>query len=140
MQITDAILSMKADVYRQAISQDSETGNINKTWSYYKTIDCLAKGVISNSVTRKTDAQNFGNTYDNVQMLQIRTNQKLTLREKITNIKDLSGKHIWTELDYPSDTPTVFEVIGTTPLTDPFGSTLAFDSTVKRSENQQLGQ
>jgi len=140
MQITDAILSMKADVYRQESSQDLETGSINKIWSYYKTIDCSAKGVISNSVTRKTDAQNFGNTYDNVQMLQIRTNQKLTLREKVTNIKDADGKYIWTELDYPSDTPTVFEVIGTTPLTDPFGSTLAFDSTVKRSENQQIGQ
>lgn len=136
----DAILSMKADVYKQQTSQDANTGSIRKTWIYYKTINCHAKGVISNSATRKTDAQNFGNTYDNVQMLEIRTKDKLTLREKITNIKDSNGNFIWTELNFPEDTPTVFEILGTTPLTDPFGNTIAFNSTVKRSENQEIGE
>jgi hypothetical protein len=46
---------------------------------------------------------------------------------------------IWTELDAPTETPTVFEVVGTTPITDPFGSVLGYNSTLKRSENQQIG-
>lgn len=138
--IINAVLSMSADIYRQQTIQDEETGHLQKSWIYYKTIDCHAKGIISNSATRKTDAQSFGNTYENIQMLEIRTNDKLTIKEKITNIRDRQGNYIWTELNAPYDTPTVFEVIGTTPITDPFGTTLAFNSTVKRSENQAIGE
>lgn len=138
--ILNAVLAMTADIYRQQTVQDEETGHLQKSWIYYKTINCHAKGVISNSATRKTDAQSFGNTYENTQMLEIRTNDKLTIKEKITNIKDKDGNFIWTELNAPYDTPTVFEVIGTTPITDPFGTTLAFNSTVKRSENQSIGE
>jgi len=137
--IIGGILAMKADIYKQQSVQDPDTGHIQKTWIYYKTIDCHAKGVISNSATRKTDAQIFANTYENVQMLEIRTVERLTIKEKLTNIRDKDGNYIWVELNSPYDSPTVFEVIGTTPVTDPFGTTLAFNSTVKRSENQTIG-
>jgi hypothetical protein len=63
----------------------------------------------------------------------------LTTREKVTNIRDMSGNYIWVELDFPTETPTVFEVMGTTPLTDPFGRVLGYNSSMKRSENQQIG-
>jgi hypothetical protein len=52
---------------------------------------------------------------------------------------DVAGHPIWTEINYPNETPTVFEVIGTTPITDPFGNVLAYNSSMKRSENQQIG-
>ena len=43
------------------------------------------------------------------------------------------------ELNYPTNTPTVFEVIGSTPVTDGFGTVIAYNSVVKRSENQTIG-
>jgi hypothetical protein len=73
-------------------------------------------------------------------MLQVRTAEKITLREKITNIRDLEGNVIWEELNFPTNTPTVYELMGTTPMTDPFGGVVAYNSTVKRSENQTIGQ
>jgi hypothetical protein len=30
--------------------------------------------------------------------------------------------------------------MGTTPVTDPFGRVIAYNSSMKRSENQQIGQ
>jgi len=138
--IIDSVLSMKLDVYKQFDAQDTETGSIVKEWVYYKTLDCHAKGIVSNSATtRSSDTQIFSNKYVNDQVVQIRTSEKLTLREKITNIRDAQGNCIWTELNFPTDTPTVFEVVGTTPLTDPFGRVLGYNSTTKRSENQQIG-
>ena len=138
--IIDSVLSMKLDVYKQFDAQDIETGSIVKEWVYYKTLDCHAKGIVSNSATtRSSDTQIFSNKYVNDQVVQIRTSEKLTLREKITNIRDAQGNCIWTELNFPTDTPTVFEVVGTTPLTDPFGRVLGYNSTTKRSENQQIG-
>ena len=62
------------------------------------------------------------------------------MREKITNIRDYEGTVIWEELNFPSNTPTVFEVVGITPMMDPLGGVLAYNATVKRSENQKIGQ
>jgi len=139
--IIDSMLSMKMDVYRQFDSQNSDTGAIIKEWHYYKTLPCHAKGVISNSATaRSGDRQSFSNKYNNEQVIQIKTVEKITLREKITNITDKNNNVIWEELNFPTSTPTVFEVVGTTPVTDPFGTVIAYNSVLKRSENQQIGQ
>ena len=136
-----SLLSMSADIYRQTEGQDSETGSIKKEWNYHRTVDCHAKGVISNSsTTRTSDKQVFDNRYRNEQTIQIRTTERLTIREKVTNIQDHYGEVIWKELNFPTETPTVFEVVGTTPITDPFGTILGYNSILSRSENQQIGQ
>lgn len=139
-QVVSAAFSMMVDLYRQFDIQDPNTGAIKKEWSYYETVPCYAKGVISNTATaRSGDRQTMSNRYENTQILEIRTSKKLSMRDKITNIRTQEGQVIWTELDFPSETPTVFEVVGTTPMTDPFGDVLAWNSVVKRSENQQIG-
>ena len=139
--LIDSVLSMQLDVYRQTEIQDPDTGAIKREWSYHRTLDCHAKGVISNSATtRSSDKQVFSNKYMNDQIIQVRTSEKLTMREKVTNIRDTAGNVIWAEANFPTETPTVFEVIGTTPVTDPFGIVIAYNSSMKRSENQQIGQ
>ena len=138
--LIQSVLSMKLDVYRQIDTQNADTGAIVKEWLFYKTVDCHAKGVVSNSATtRSSDKQIFNNKYVNDQIIQVRTENRLTTREKVTNIRDMSGNYIWVELDFPTETPTVFEVMGTTPLTDPFGRVIGYNSSMKRSENQQIG-
>ena len=137
--LVDSILSMSLDVYYQNDTQDLDTGAIKKEWTFYKTVSCHAKGVISNSASRTADRQQFSNRYVVDQLIEIRTEEKLTARQKITNIRDQQNNYIWTELDFPTETPTVFEVIGTTPMTDPFGNVISYNSLVKRSENQQIG-
>ena len=139
-EVVNAAFSMRMDVYRQIDKQDPDTGAIKKDWFYYKTIPCYAKGIISNSSTgRGGDKQTLSNRYENAQVVEVRTNEKLSIREKVSSIRTEHGEMIWTELNYPTETPTVFEVIGTTPMTDPFGDVLAWNSTLKRSENQQIG-
>jgi hypothetical protein len=131
---------MKMDIYRQVDLQNPDTGAIVKEWIYYKTVDCSAKGVISNSSSTRTNSiQSFGTKYTNEEILQVRTSHRLTFREKITNIRDSKNNPIWVELNYPTETPTVFEVIGSTPVTDGFGNVIAYNSVIKRSENQVIG-
>lgn len=138
--VINALLSMTMDIYRQFDQQDPDTGAIKREWQYYKTIDCAAKGIISNSSSTRTNSiQSFGAKYDNQEILQVRTIDRLTYREKITNICSADGKPIWVELNYPTETPTVFEVIGSTPITDGIGNVIAYNSVIKRSENQQIG-
>ena len=138
--LVEAVFSMKIDVYRQLDTQDPDTGAIKKEWAFYKTVPCHAKGIISNSGTgRNGDRQVFDSRYRNDQVIEVRTSNKLTFREKITNIRNSEGIVIWAEIDFPTETQTVFEVVGTTPLTDPFGKIVGYNSTMKRSENQIIG-
>lgn len=138
--LMDGLLSMKLDVYKQIDFQDPDTGAMKREWIFYKTVNCHAKGIISNSATsRSSDRQVFDNKYKNEQTIQVRTSERLTVREKITNLRDSDGINIWVELDAPTETPTVFEIIGTTPITDPFGRIIGYNSSMKRSENQQIG-
>lgn len=140
-RVIDSVLSMSLDVYKQTEVQDPDTGAIVREWLYYKTVPCHAKGVVSNSATtRSSDKQVFSNKYVNDQIIQVRTSERLTIREKVANIRDAKNNPIWTEINFPVDSPTVFEVIGTTPITDPFGNVVAYNSSMKRSENQQIGQ
>lgn len=138
--VVDASFSMLLDLYVQTDEQDPDTGVIKKEWNYSQTIPCYARGLISNSTTaRGGDRQVIGNKYENMQIIEIRTGHKISIRNKITNIRNSNGEVLWYELDYPSETPTVFEIVGTTPMTDPFGSIVAYNSTLKRSENQSIG-
>lgn len=139
--IIESVLSMRMDVYRQLDEQDPDTGAIKKAWIYQRTVDCHAKGVISNSsTTRSSDKQIFDNKYKNDQQIQVRTTDRLTAREKVTNIRDQRDVPVWTEINFPTETPTVFEVVGVTPITDPFGRIIGYNSAMRRSENQQIGQ
>lgn len=138
--LIDSMMPMKIDIYKQFDGQDQDTGEIKKQWMYYKTVDCHAKGIVSNSSSTRTNSiQSFGTKYQNEDIIQIRTNERITFREKVTNLRDKNNNVVWVGLDYPTETPTVFEVIGSTPITDPFGTIIAYNSVIKRSENQQIG-
>lgn len=140
MELVDSLFQFKLDLYVQTDEQDPDTGAIIKEWIFYETLDCSVKGIISNSTsTRSNDRQILDNRYKQDQHIQIRTSKKINLRHKITNIRNKHGQYVWTELDYPTETPTVFEVVGVTPVTDPFGTMLGYNITAKRSENQQIG-
>lgn len=139
--LVDSVLPMLVDIYRQYESQDESTGALKKEWQFNRTIPCSAKGVVSNSTSsRSADKQTFSNKYINEQILQLRTTSKIIFSEKITNIRHLDGTIVWEEINFPTNTPTVFEVVGITPMTEPFGGVVGYNTTVKRSENQVIGQ
>ena len=137
--IVDGLMSMKMDVYKQEEEQDPNTGALIKRFMFYKTLDCYARGVIQENVNRNLDKQTFGNTYTNSQFIEVRTSERLNQREKIKDIRDANGEIIWYELNYPNNTGTVFEVVGSTPISDPFGGIVGYNAALKRSENQQIG-
>jgi hypothetical protein len=140
MSLATSLMPMKVDIYLQVDAQDEKTGAIKKEWIFTRSVACAAKGIISNSGSgRSGDKQTFNNRYLNDQMLEIRTVDQINYREKVTNIRDMAGNVVWKELDYPTNTSTVFEIISSTPITDPFGNVLAYNSVAKRSENQAIG-
>ena len=139
-ELVESVMMMKMDIYRQSDTQDPNSGAMKKEWNYTRTIPCHVKGVISNSATtRSSDRQSFDNRYSNEQLVQARTMERIFVNEKVTNIMDSTGMVIWKELNYPTETPTVFEVVGVTPMTDALGRVVGYSTNLKRSENQTIG-
>ena len=63
--LVDGLMTMKMDVYRQTEQQDKDTGAMIREFSFIKTIDCYARGVITESRNRSNDSQKFSNKYSN---------------------------------------------------------------------------
>lgn len=139
--LINSVLPMLVDVYKQFDTQNESTGALKKEWQFNRTIPCSAKGIVGNSASSGSgDKQVFSNKYLNDQVLQLRSATKITFREKITNIRNPDGTVIWEEINFPNNTPTVFEVMGVTPMTEPLGGIVGYNTTVKRSESQVIGQ
>lgn len=139
VDLVNSILSMKADVYSQQDVQDPDTGALKKTWAFTQTVACFAKGSISSTSGRGTDKQKYSTKFKDTEAIQVRVDKFISHRDKITNIRNSSGEVIWFELNYPTNTPTVFEIVGNTPITDPFGNILGYNLMAARSENQTIG-
>jgi hypothetical protein len=140
VDLVGSILSMKADVYSQIDEQDEDTGALKKTWAFTKTVSCFAKGSISSQGGSGMDKQKYTTRFKDTESIQIRVDQFVSHRDKITNIRNSEGKIIWFELNYPTNTSTVFEVVGNVPITDPFGNVLGYNLLAQRSENQTIGE
>lgn len=140
VDLVSSILSMKADIYSQMDTQDEDTGALIKTWAFTTTLHCFAKGSISSQGGSGMDKQKYTTRFKDTESIQVRVDQFVSHRDKITNIRNSEGKVIWFELNYPTNTPTVFEVVGNTPITDPFGNVLGYNLLAQRSENQTIGE
>jgi len=137
--LVNSILTMKADIYSQEDTQDEDTGALKKNWIFTDTVDCFAKGSVSSAGSRGQDKQQYTTKYKDTESIQIRVDKYINQRQKITNIRNKNGEVIWYELNYPTNTPTVFEIVGNTPITDPFGEILGWNLLAQRSENQTIG-
>jgi len=157
--LTSAKYSMLADIIKPQDSpdvsgghwtyeQNPDSGAIVRTWvmddqstddiegKEIKSVKCLAKSALGPSLR---NIEQFGDQYTNNDWITIsvsfRTN--VTLRDKITNIRNLKGVIIWTEEESDGNPPTVFDVYQITPLIDGFGNAIEKVILAKRAGVQQ---
>jgi hypothetical protein len=137
--LIESTLNMKMDVYEVIVSQDENTGALVKKWGYKSTEPCLARGYISETGRTGGSSEKTGERYENTERIIIETKYKTSKTQRITNIRNDRDEVIWFELISNNyDTPTIFDVMGVTPVLDPFGQILSFNISAKRSEVQKL--
>ena len=61
---------------------------------------------------------------------------KISKRDRITNIRNRKGQVVWAEEEHDGS-PTVFNVMGVTPVLDPFGNWIENFALLARSEDQR---
>lgn len=137
-------------------SQDPLTGEIVRVWEPYpdqpdnpdtpeidptfKTIKCIARGIVDGGIRVAGTTERFGDTYENIDYakLWVGPDVRITKRDRITNIKDRTGRIRWRDEEYEQINPnnpidlndpttynqylkaTVFNVNGVTPLFNAF--------------------
>jgi hypothetical protein len=137
--LIESTLNMKMDIYEVIISQDENTGALVKKWGYKGTEPCLARGYISDTGRTGGSSEKIGERYENMERIIIETKYKSSKTQRITNIRNSKDEVIWFELiNNNYDTPTIFDVMGVTPVLDPFGQILSFNINAQRSEVQKL--
>lgn len=89
-----------------------------------KTVRCMARGIINNTVSGGGTTEMFGEMYENIEYVRlwVPAGVKITKRDRVTNIRDRkNGKVLWIDEEFEGGTrPTIFNVKGVSPILDPF--------------------
>lgn len=163
--LTSARFNMKADILRQNITtpnppdpegtwvyKQDESGEIIRVWQPgsdnpetpeneaegLESFRCEARGIIDGGIRVAGTTERWSDVYENVDYVKISfpASVKISKRDRITNIRDPKGNIIWKEEEQPSAPPTVFNVMGVTPIVDPFGRHIESQALLERAERQ----
>ncbi len=136
------------------LQQDPDSGEIIRVWhagtmvdnpatpeineSQWDNFPCIARGIIDGGIRVAGTTERFSEIYENVDYVKISFpgHVKLSKRDRVTNIKDVTGNIVWKEEELPDAPPTVFSVMGVTPIVDPYGHTIEATAMLERAEIQ----
>ena len=128
-------MMMRADIYEQENTQDSNTGTITRHWEFKRTVNCqIQPAKTGNTGGKKQDGKSYNSdhSYDETSILRAKFLVPLSKRWRISNIRSSDNKIIFIEMDTLSEKPTIFEVNACHPMTDPFGRLSHYDVTLGR--------
>lgn len=120
-------------------SDNPDTPDVNEGEVALVTFKCEARGIIDGGIRVAGTTERFDKLYENIDFVKITfpANVRLTKRDRVTNIRNNRGEIIWKEEELPSSPPTVFDVMGVTPIVDPFGKHIESFALLERSQLQK---
>jgi hypothetical protein len=140
--IAKSAYTMKADIYQPTVSQDS-TGAVVKTWTFEKTIDCVARGILRKGVGENSTAVEINNYINTLTALvKIRSSAVIASDRRVVLIRN-NDEVIYKENQDPSteggfQNSTIFEPRGSTPITNFDGKIIEYETVLMRQEIQRL--
>jgi len=131
--------------------QDPTSGAITRTWvevpdnpstsvdenAEFNDVPCSVRGIIDGGIRVAGTTERFDKTYENVDWVKATfpPNVNITKRDKVTNIRNARGVVVWTN-EESNGKPTVFNVMGVTPVLDSFSRIIYTTALLERSEVQ----
>jgi hypothetical protein len=120
--ITGAFYSMKIDVLDLQVVQNTTTNALEKKWVTVATgVKCLLEPIKTISASERSSGKHFTDIYAENDLYTLALGQRLSKRQRITNVRDSSGDIILNEIEVMGHPATEFEVIGETLIINPFG-------------------
>lgn len=134
------------------MQQDPDSGDIIRTWQTnaapaggtptlpitgLESFACIARGVVDGGIRVAGTTERFGELYENVDyvMMTVGPKIRITKRDRVTNIRNRAGTVLWRDEEAgPSSPPTIFSVLGVTPIPDPWGNLIEQRVMLERAE------
>ena len=140
--ITSTSYTMKADIYQATVSQDA-TGAVVKSWTFEKTIGCIARGVLRKGVGENSTAVEVNNYLNMLSsMIKLRASEVIPSDRRVVRVRNSSGVIFLENQDPSTDGgfqgSTIFEPRGSTPLINFDGSVIEYETVLMRQEIQRL--
>lgn len=128
------------EIIRVWVPTDTDPGTAGIQAATFK---CIARGIVDGGIrvagtTERITPQGIIDSADYVQ-LQFPTSVEISKRDRVYNIKGSNGLLVWKEEEF-NGAATIFEVLGVTPILDPFGRHMENHALLKRAEVQSDGQ
>ena len=133
--IIGSIMNMTADVLTQQNIQSEKSGVVKREWIYDRTIDCKIEPIKS-PTSSKYDNKHFGagssKEYDETLHLKMKCLTQLSKRWRVSNIRSSDGRKVFVEIDRWDTPDTIFEVVQSHAVLDPFGKISYYEVTLQR--------
>lgn len=136
---------------RWQVIQNVDSGAIEKFWVVGKVdvsgyadalenVPVLARGVLNAGLVGAGDTEKFGDIYQNIDWvkMQFPAWADITVRDRVTSIRDQKGNVIWRDTTIQDSPPMEFDVMGITPIVNPFGQANEYTALLKRAEVQNV--
>lgn len=133
--LVGAVYTHTAEIQSKTLVQDPNSLAVKSTWALDHKITCYARSIQTDAVSDAAAGKKFNDIYMQYEFIKVMTGERLSQRQRITNIRSAEGQLIWVE-EERGDVATVFEVQGITPIFDPFGALIEYEALCKRAQVQ----
>jgi hypothetical protein len=131
---------MLADFANQ-ISERNEAGQVTRDWNWQMkaTVKNITEGILGGGIRVVGSTETWGEDYEEVEWAKMYIGSQeislggqtvfITRRFRVRNIRDeLTGRTLWVGDD---GLPIEFNIMGITPIVDPFGRPLEYEILLK---------
>ena len=129
-------MNMSADIYKQQNKQSSSSGTVRREWVYDRTVRCKIEPLKSSGGGNRYDNKRFDigkhNEYDEKLQLKMKVIVPMSKRWRVQNVRSNDGKQVYIEIDKIDAPDTIFEVIASHAVLDPFGRISYYEVTLQR--------
>lgn len=125
-------------VWQPNVQDDPDTPDTNEATTGLESFDCIARGIVDGGIRVAGTTERFGDLYENVDYVSMTVGPdvNITKRDKVTNIRNRDGIILWRNEEQSDSPPTVFSVMGVTPIPDPWGRYIEQRVMLERAEIQ----
>lgn len=131
-----SIMNMTADVFVQQNTQSETSGIITREWVYDKTIPCKIEPIKSSGASNRTDNKRFDigkhNEYDEKLQLRMKCLVPFSKRWRVSKVRSNNGDQVYMEVDRFDMPDTIFDVVSSHAVLDPFGKVSYYEVTLQR--------
>ena len=126
------------EIIREWIPAGDDPDTLEVEDNQLESFRCIARGIVDGGIRVAGTTERFSEVYEGVDYVKISfpPNVQLTRRDRVTNIRTQHGVVLWKEEERADGAATVFNVVGVTPIIDPFGKHVENTALLERSEAQ----